>query len=72
MRTSDKRGSSIVEAAMVLPLVFLVAAQIISGAMTLTGNVRDLSGELIGETAETVSGLMISDEDLLRGRWILK
>ncbi len=71
MQTS-KRGSAMVESAMVLPLVFLIVAQIITASLGLSERVRARSTDLVAETAETVRDRMVSDEDMLRGRWVLQ
>lgn len=60
------RGSTMVEAAMVFPLIILIVAGVIMTGMRMYGHVRE---DAAYHRSEAQSITSITAEDFLRGKW---
>ena len=68
----NKRGNATIEAALILPLVFLIVAGVISASFTLCDRVKDHAADNRSAAAAAPG---VSDRilcDLVRGRWLLQ
>ena len=66
LRLNGSRGSAMVEAAMVFPLVILIVAGVIMTGLKMYSHVR---ADAVFHKSEAQAELMITAEDILRGKW---
>ncbi len=69
MRTFNKKGTAMVEGAMVFPLILLITAALISLAVRQSSAVRDAALQTLAQTEEGVRERDVSEEDLMRLGW---
>lgn len=67
-----KRGSSTVEAAIVFPLIILITAGLITIGSSNCKKVRDDSDKNIAAAELALDQKLLTVENIMRGRWILK
>ena len=72
MAADSKKGSAIVEAAMVLPVVILIIAAIIDCGLQLYSNVKISSENHIAEADADIEGKELDVPDILRTGWVFK
>ena len=68
----NKRGSTIIEAALIVPLIFLIVATVISAAFTLHDRTEENARENRATAASAPARVESLLCDLLRGRWLLQ
>ena len=66
IRLKGSRGSTMVEAAMVFPLVIIIVAGVIMTGLRMYGHVRD---DAAFHRSEVLSEKKITAEDILRVKW---
>ncbi|MCR5336189.1 MAG: hypothetical protein K6E42_06505 [Synergistes sp.] len=67
-----KRGSSTVEAAIVFPLIILIAAALIAIGSDNCSKVREDSDKNIAAAELALDQDLLTVENIMRGRWILR
>ncbi len=67
-----RRGSAIVEAAVIFPVVILVMLGIIRASMFLYSEVREDSLRHRQQLNEDMEQRRWAAEDIMRGKWVLK
>lgn len=68
---NSRRGSASVEAALVFPLIILIAAALISIGSGLYESVKSTSLSHMEKARQEAEGSVISAERIMRGRWII-
>jgi len=70
--SNSKRGSSTVEAALVLPILILIIAALISTSLNYEKEVEESSIENFAKADEWLEDSLDNLEDLSRARWLFE
>lgn len=69
---NSKSGSTVIEAALIFPLIVLIAAGLISRGASMYAHVKEDSIDHRNKAIAEAAGLSIPTEAILRGRWVLE
>jgi len=70
--SNSKKGSSTVEAALVLPVLILIIVSIISASMRYEKDIESTSLMHLTRAYEGIEDTSSNPEDIVRARWLLE
>ena len=72
MFSLSKRGSSMVEAAIIFPIIILIFVSMVKCGLNLYLRAKDQSEKNFRGAIGQMQSEFLCDEEVLRGKWVLK
>lgn len=70
--SNSRKGSSTVEAALVIPLLILIIVGLISAGIRLEKRVEDSSSDHVYEARDILGSKLDNPEKIVRAKWVIR